>query len=59
MISEEFYKSTVTAIATILKDVFNSILDSGVYPSLLVKLFYAPYIKVDQLVIQTIFEVYH
>ena len=32
MISAEFYKSTATDIATILKDVFNSILDSGVRP---------------------------
>ena len=30
MISAEFYKSTVTDFAPILKDVFNSILDSGV-----------------------------
>ena len=30
MISEEFYKSTFTAIAPIFKGVFNSILDSGI-----------------------------
>ena len=32
MISAEFYKSTVTDFAPILKDVFNRILDSGVCP---------------------------
>ena len=32
MISAEFYKSTATDIVPILKDVFNSILDSGVCP---------------------------
>ena len=32
MISAEFYKSTASDIAPILKDVFNRILDSGVCP---------------------------
>ena len=32
MISAEFFKSIATDIALILKDVFNSILDSGVFP---------------------------
>ena len=32
MISAEFYKRTATDIAPILKDVFNSIVDSGVCP---------------------------
>ena len=34
MISAEFFKSIATDIAPILKDVFNSILDSGVFPKL-------------------------
>ena len=59
MISAEFFKSIATDIAPILKYVFNSILDLVSFPSLLVKLFYVPYIKVDQLVIPTIFKVYH
>ena len=59
MISAEFYKSTASDIAPILKDYLIAFLILVYVPSLLVKLFYVPYIKVDQLVIQTIFKVYH
>ena len=53
LLSAEFYKSTCSEIAPILKDLFNSILDTGVRP------FYAPYIKVGLPVIQIIFEALH
>ena len=57
LLSAEFYKSTCSEIAPILKNLFNSILDTGMI--LLVRPFYAPYIKVGLPVIQITFEALH